>query len=83
MLDLDLGKEELPIQRTLGLHWDMKSDKVLFKVALKDKPNIRRGILSLASSVYDPLGFIAPIILPAKKLLQDLQTETWMGRPNQ
>ena len=62
VLDLDLGKGELPIQRTLGLHWDMKSDKFLFKVALKDKPNTRRGILSLASSVYDPLGFIAPII---------------------
>ena len=72
VLDLDLGKGELPIQRTLGLHWDMKSDKFLFKVALKDKPNTHRGILSLASSVYDPLGFIAPIILPAKKLLQDL-----------
>ena len=72
VLDLDLGKGQLPIQRTLGLHWDMKSDKFLFKVALKDKPNTRRGILSVASSVYDPLGFIAPIILPAKKLLQDL-----------
>ena len=70
VLDLDLDKEKPPIQRTLGLHWDMKSDKFMFKVALKDKPNTRRGILSLTSSVYDPLGFVAPIILPAKKLLQ-------------
>ena len=72
LLDLDLGKEKPPIQRTLGLHWDMESDKFTFKVALKDRPNSRRGILSLTSSVYDPLGFVAPIILPAKKLLQDL-----------
>ena len=72
VLDLDLDKEKPPIQRTLGLHWDMKSDKFMFKVALKDKPNTRRGILSLTSSVYDTLGFVAPIILPAKKLLQDL-----------
>ena len=50
----------------------MESDKFTFKVALKDRPNTRRGILSLTSSVYDPLGFVAPIILPAKKLLQDL-----------
>lgn len=50
----------------------MECDKFLFKVALKDKPNTRRGILSLSSSVYDPLGFVAPIILPAKKLLQEL-----------
>ena len=72
VLDLDLDKEKPPIQRTLGLHWDMKSDKFMFKVALKDRPNTRRGILSLTSSLYDPLGFVAPIILPAKKLLQDL-----------
>ena len=72
MLDLDLGQERLPVHRTLGLKWDMESDKFTFNVDLKDKPNTRRGILSLTSSVYDPLGFLAPIILPAKKLLQDL-----------
>ncbi|PFX17955.1 hypothetical protein AWC38_SpisGene17711 [Stylophora pistillata] len=72
VLDLDLNKDKLPMQRTLGLHWDMESDKFLFKVALKDRPNTRRGILSLSSSVYDPLGFVAPVILPAKKLLQKL-----------
>ena len=72
MLDLDLDKGKLPIQRTLGLHWDMTSDKFWFNVVLKDKPNTHRGILSLVSSVYDPLGFVAPITVPAKKLLQDL-----------
>ena len=72
VLDLDLDKGKLPIQRTLELHWDMTSDKFWFNVVLKDKPNTRRGILSLVSSVYDPLGFVAPIIVPAKKLLQDL-----------
>ena len=32
----------------------------------------RRGILSVVSSVYDPLGLAAPFVLPAKRLLQDL-----------
>jgi len=45
---------------------------VLFDAALKSKPNTRRGLLSVTSSIYDPLGFLAPIILPAKKLLQDI-----------
>ncbi|XP_049918294.1 uncharacterized protein LOC126401218, partial [Epinephelus moara] len=31
-----------------------------------------RGILSVVSSVYDPLGFLAPLTLPAKLILQDL-----------
>ena len=26
----------------------------------------------MTSSVYDPLGFVMPVVLPAKKLLQDL-----------
>jgi len=75
VLDLDLGQERLPVQRTLGLKWDMESDKFTFNVDLKDMPDTRRGILSLlslTSSVYDRLGFLAPIIVPAKKLLQDL-----------
>ena len=67
VLDLDLDKGRLPVERTLGLKWDMQKDVFIFSADLKDKPNTRRGILSLTSSIYDPL-----IILPAKKLLQDL-----------
>ena len=43
-----------------------------FTIAIKDKPVTRRGILSLVSSVYDPLGFAAPFILIAKEILQNL-----------
>ena len=75
MLNLDLLKDALPIQRALGLQWDMESDKFIFDGVLKDKPTTRRGILSLVSSVYDPLGFLAPVVLHAKKLLQDLCRE--------
>ena len=72
VLDLDLDKDKLPMQCTLGLHWYIESDQFIFKVALKDRPNTRCGILSLTCSVYDPFGFVAPIILPAKKLSQEL-----------
>ena len=72
LLDLDLDKDKPPIQRAFGLHWNMETDMFTLKVNLKEKPNTRRGILSLRSSLYDPLGLVAPIILPAKKLLQDL-----------
>lgn len=38
----------------------------------------RRGILLIASSVYDPLGFVAPFVLTAK-----VQEEDKMGRRDQ
>ena len=72
VLNLDFFKDTLPIQRALGLKWDMESGKFIFDGVLKDKPTTRRGILSLISSLDDPLGFLAPVVLPAKKLLQDL-----------
>ena len=36
------------------------------------KPLTRRGILSELSSLYDPLGFLAPVVLTAKMILQEL-----------
>ena len=72
ILDLHLDKDELPVERTLGIQWLVETDQFGFKFLLKDKPTTRRGILSVTSSVYDPLGFLASVILPAKKLLQDL-----------
>ncbi|XP_070556473.1 uncharacterized protein [Ptychodera flava] len=38
----------------------------------ESRPATRRGILSIISSVYDPIGLAAPFILPARILLQDL-----------
>ncbi|XP_051784871.1 uncharacterized protein LOC127528375, partial [Erpetoichthys calabaricus] len=40
-----------------------------------NKPATMRGILSVVSSVYDPLGFLAPALLPAKLILRDLCKE--------
>ena len=69
---LDLDSEDLPIERALGIQWSVEDDKFTFKVALKPQACTRRGILSVVSSVYDPLGFIAPFIFTAKLILQEL-----------
>jgi hypothetical protein len=60
------------MQRTLGVNWDVVDDEVMFKVTIKEKQPTRRGLLSIVSSVYDPPGFTAPFILPAKILMQEL-----------
>lgn len=70
--DLDLDQDTLPIERALGVQWCVQSDCFKFKIAIHDKPPTRRTILSVVSSIYDPLGILAPVILPAKKILQEL-----------
>ena len=69
---LNLDLDQLPIGRALGLHWDADSDTLLFKVVPTNKPPTKRGILSMVSSLFDPLGFVSPFILPVKVLLQEL-----------
>ena len=68
----NLDYEDLPVERTLGMEWSVESDKFVFQIVTNRKPVTRRGILSVIASVYDPLGFAAPFLLPAKKLLQEL-----------
>ncbi|XP_038055961.1 uncharacterized protein LOC119727951 [Patiria miniata] len=70
--DLDLRHDSLPIERALGVHWCIESDTFQFRIILKDQPLTRRGILSTISSVYDPLGFVSPVLLVGKQILQEL-----------
>jgi len=70
VVNLDL--EDLPVERTLGVQWAMETDDFNFRIMDEGKAPTRRGILSVVSTMYDPLGLIAPINLPAKSLLQSL-----------
>ena len=70
--DLDLNSDALPMERALGVHWCVETDTFQFRITLQDKPLTRRGILSTVSSVYDPLGFLAPVVLTGRQILQSL-----------
>ena len=50
----------------------MEKDAFLFKVREPHQPPTKRGILSAVSSMYDPIGFVCPVVLEAKKILQRL-----------
>lgn len=77
--DLDLRRDTMPVQRSLGTYWCIESDTFGFCIELKDKPTTRHGILSTIRSVYDPLGAVSPIILVGKQILQALcrQNVNW------
>ena len=71
-LDLD----EVPIERALGVQWNIETDTL----GVKQSPthgeviqDTRRECLSVLSSTFDPLGITAPVLLTAKRVIQ----RTW------
>ena len=69
LLNLDLHNS---IERVLGIRWNIKRNVFEFRVNIPPHSLTRRGILSTLSSLFDPLGFVSPIILNPKILLQNL-----------
>jgi len=69
---IDLDKEALPLEHALGVQWCIESESFQFRIVLKDRPCTRRDILLTVSSSYDPIGFVAPVLLEGEKILQEL-----------
>lgn len=78
MKNLDLDHDNLPVKRVLGVQWCVQTDIFKFKIILKDRPVTRRGILSTVSSIYDPLGILAPIVLTADDTVPDSIVQEWI-----
>ena len=64
--------------KVLGMMWKVGEDKLIFK-----PPNFfiiievitKRIIVKFVSSIFDPHGLLAPVLLKPKKLIQDLWKE--------
>ena len=67
---------DAPVQRSLGVSWDVTRDTFTFSVGDEDKPGTRRGILSTVNSLYDPIGFLAPVTVQGKIILRELVSGT-------
>jgi len=71
--DLDINFDGLPSEKALGMVWKLEKDCWGFDIHLPEQTaSTRRGMLSVVSSVFDPLGLLAPFTLNAKILIQDL-----------
>ena len=62
--------------KVLGLRWDSENDDTL-RLVPTNKLNIaanptKRTVLQAIASIFDPLGFYQPVLLPAKCFLQKL-----------
>ena len=66
---------DLPSEQVLGVLWNTETDNFGFKVTLRQKPMTRRGLLSIISSVYDPLGLAASFLLQGRLINHELHKE--------
>ena len=73
----ELSLERTTSQRVLGVHWDIVVDEFRIKVDMPRKPCTRRGILSASHSLFDPLGFVAPVLVEIKLLLREMNGDDW------
>ncbi|XP_021366693.1 uncharacterized protein LOC110459000 [Mizuhopecten yessoensis] len=73
---IDIQQEKAPLQRSLGLQWDLRNDSFTFQIDFEDKPYTRRGVLATINSLYDPLGFAAPVTIKGKVLLRNMMSST-------
>lgn len=64
--------------KDLGLQWDPKSDFFSYSFQPIDYLCTKRNILSQIARLLDPLGLLAPCVLPAKHIMQQL----WLKKTN-
>ena len=74
--------------KTLGITWNPKTDNFMFlpfKFKLSDSNITKRHVVSEVARIYDPLGFLAPMVVKMKIFLQRLwiQHKEWDEKLNE
>lgn len=80
-------KPENTFNKVLGLSWDPQNDNFSATLpSFSDKPSVtKREVLSLLAQMFDPIGFIGPVIVTGKIIMQKiwLSKITWDQRLEQ
>ena len=64
---------EQTIIKALGICWDPKSDILSFIINPIERIKVnKRNVLSQIAKIYDPIGWIAPVVLKAKIFMKGL-----------
>ncbi|XP_030753181.1 uncharacterized protein LOC115880184 [Sitophilus oryzae] len=69
---VSFDSEPIPTLKILGLQWNPNEDNFSYVVTPSEKPCTKRNILSDIARVYDPLGFLTPVTLFSRLLIQKL-----------
>ena len=66
--------EQSENQKILGINWNISADALnILEVNFESDPLSKRKLLSSLSRIFDPLGLLSPLTIPARMLMQ----ETW------
>ncbi|XP_065193193.1 uncharacterized protein LOC135824389 [Sycon ciliatum] len=70
----NLTKGELPNVKPLGIRWLANEDQFTFELQLSEIGSnpTKRAFLSATASLFDPLGLLAPNLVQARILLQEM-----------
>ncbi|XP_047992845.1 uncharacterized protein LOC125231433 [Leguminivora glycinivorella] len=67
--------------KILGLVWNLKNDTLrlnlnndTFESETVDRGITKKGVLRMLARLYDPCGFVSPLVLPGKLLFQEICT---------
>jgi len=65
--------------KVLGIKWNVATDEFYFDIDVTFESKVtKRSMLSIVASMYDPLGFINPLILSGKMMFQEATfLDTW------
>ena len=63
---------DLPNDKALGISWNIVDDTFSFKIKLDRRSLTKRTLLSMISSIYNPLGFAASFVLEGRRIVQSL-----------
>ena len=70
--ELNFAKEHLGTKanktKILGLNWDKQRDTFIVEIPTESQRLTKRNVLKTLASIYDPLGFISPMLLIGKIL---------------
>ena len=69
LTEIILSVNYIPIERALGILW---KPEIYIKYTIKSVIAVKRGILSLISSIFDPLGLTAPALIEPKWIIKQL-----------
>ena len=72
--EVHIASDGLPMVKTLGVTWLPGEDVFTFNAnpPEKDFPLTKRNFLKKIAKLFDPVGFLAPFIIRAKILLQEM-----------